>query len=92
MSGGKHRATLEIVNKRGLHARAAAKFVKCVEAHEAEVWVSRLDMRVSGQSIMGLMMLAAAAGCEICVECRGPAGAAVMAALTTLVEGGFHEE
>ena len=88
---GDLRVVLAIVNKRGLHARAAAKFVKCVEAHEAEIWVSRLDMRVSGRSIMGLMMLAAAPGCEIIVEASGPTAAAAMAALTALVQGGFHE-
>ena len=88
---GDLRRVLAIVNKRGLHARAAAMFVKCVEAHEAEIWVSRLDMRVSGRSIMGLMMLAAAQDCEIIVEASGPTAAAAIAALTALVQGGFHE-
>ncbi len=91
-AAGPLRTVLAIVNKRGLHARAAAKFVKCAEAHEAQIWVSRLDMRVSGLSIMGLMMLAAAPGCKVTVEASGPAAAAAMAALTALVEGGFHEE
>ncbi len=88
---GDLRVVLAIVNKRGLHARAAAKFVYFVEAHEADIWVSRLDMRVSGRSIMGLMMLAAAPGCEIIVEASGPTAVAAMAALTALVQGGFHE-
>ncbi len=85
------RSVLTIVNERGLHARAAAKFVECAEAHGAEIWVSRLDMRVSGRSIMGLMMLAAGLGCEIVVEANGAGAAAAMAAITALVGGGFEE-
>ena len=86
------RAVLTIVNKRGLHARAAAKFVRLVEAHTAEIWVSRLDMRVSGSSIMGLMMLAASPGSEIAVEASGPGAEAALDALRALVTGGFDEE
>jgi phosphocarrier protein HPr len=85
------RRTLTIVNQRGLHARAAAKFVKCAEAFDAEITVERHDMTVSGQSIMGLMMLAAAPGSEIAVSASGPQAAEALEALTQLVAAGFHE-
>ena len=85
------RRTLTIVNQRGLHARAAAKFVKCAEAYDAAVTVTRGDNTVSGVSIMGLMMLAAAPGCEIDVAASGPQSGEALEALTRLVAAGFDE-
>lgn len=83
--------TLSITNERGLHARASAKFVEVVEAFKAEAQVSRDGMSVSGDSIMGLLMLAAAKGTEIAVETSGPEAVSLMAALTTLVDDRFGE-
>ncbi|MEZ5839787.1 MAG: HPr family phosphocarrier protein [Hyphomicrobiales bacterium] len=82
---------LFIPNKRGLHARASAKFVQCVEKFDAEVRVSKDFHTVGGTSIMGLMMLAAGVGSTIHVEASGPEAEAVMAALTALVTSGFGE-
>ena len=86
------RRSVTIVNKRGLHARAAAKFVKLSESFDADITVSKGGVAVSGLSIMGLMMLAAAPGCSIDVTTRGPEAAAAMAALEELVAGKFGEE
>ena len=83
---------LEIVNKKGLHARASAKFVQTVEQFDAEVRVTRGSETVGGTSIMGLMMLAAGPGCSITVEASGPEAAQAMDALTKLVTGRFGEE
>jgi len=83
---------LTIVNQRGLHARAAAKFARCAEGFDAEVTVSRQDTTVTATSIMGLMLLAATQGSCIEVRARGPEAAAAMEALATLVAGRFHEE
>jgi phosphocarrier protein HPr len=82
---------LVIINKRGLHARASAKFVKCVERFEAEVSVSRLGETVGGRSIMGLLTLAAAQGTSITVEARGPQASQVLDALEALVSSKFSE-
>ena len=73
--------TLAIVNRKGLHARASARFVETVEAHDASAEVSRDGQIVPGDSIMGLLMLAAANGSSIDVTCDGPAAEALMAAL-----------
>lgn len=83
---------LEIVNKKGLHARASAKFVQTVEGFDAEVRVTRGAETVGGDSIMGLMMLAAGPGSSITVAARGREAAAVMDALVALVADGFGEE
>ena len=83
--------TLEIVNRKGLHARASARFVECVEAHEAEARVSRDGQTVGGDSIMGLLMLAAAQGTTIDVTCSGPDAEALMDALTELLANCFGE-
>lgn len=83
---------LEIVNKKGLHARASAKFVQTVERFDATVKVTRGHETVGGTSIMGLMMLAAATGTTITVEATGAEAAAVMDALEKLVTSGFGEE
>jgi phosphocarrier protein HPr len=82
---------LEIVNTRGLHARASARFVQTVEKYDAEVRVTRGGETVGGTSIMGLMMLSAGPGTSIKVEASGPQAADVMAALEALVGGGFGE-
>lgn len=91
-AGAAARRTVTIVNGRGLHARAAARFVQEATRHDAEITVTRNDLSVSGTSIMGLMMLAAAIGTEIEIEARGAAAAAAVAALAALVAAGFHEE
>ena len=83
---------IEIVNKKGLHARASAKFVQCVEQYEAEVKVTRGAETVGGTSIMGLMMLAAAPGTSITVVATGKQAADVIDALAKLVAGGFGED
>jgi phosphocarrier protein HPr len=83
---------LEIVNKKGLHARASAKFVQTVERFDANVKVTRSGETVGGTSIMGLMMLAAGIGTTITIECTGAEATAAMAALEKLVTSGFGEE
>ena len=85
-------AVLEIVNKKGLHARASAKFVQTAEKFNATVKVTRGGETVGGTSIMGLMMLGAATGTTIKVEATGSEAGAVVAALAKLVENGFGEE
>ncbi|MBA3520511.1 MAG: HPr family phosphocarrier protein, partial [Rhizobiales bacterium] len=71
MSGQEPRQ-IRIVNRRGLHARASARFVKCAESFNAEVRVTKDGQTVGGTSIMGLMTLAAAPGCTIELEAEGP--------------------
>ena len=83
---------LLIINKRGLHARASAKFVQTVEKFSAEVWVTRGSETVGGTSIMGLMMLAAGLGTTIKVSAAGPEADEAIAAITQLVESKFNEE
>jgi phosphocarrier protein HPr len=82
---------LEICNKKGLHARASAKFVQTVERFDAEVRVTRGHETVGGTSIMGLMMLAAGPGTSITVEATGVEAAEAVEALATLVAGRFTE-
>src|SRR5499427_8821145 len=82
---------IEIVNQKGLHARASAKFVQTVEKYDAEVRVSRCGESVGGTSIMGLMMLSAGPGTSITVTATGKDGAAVLEALEALIEGRFGE-
>lgn len=81
-----------IGNRRGLHARAAAKFVKTASGFDADVAVTCNGTRVSGLSILGLMMLAAGPGTEIRIETAGSDAAAALAALVRLVDGGFDED
>src|SRR5450432_4324752 len=83
---------IPIINKRGLHARASAKFVQMVERFTAEVWVTRGGETVGGTSIMGLMMLSAGPGTTITVSAIGPDAEAVVNAITELVESKFNEE
>jgi len=84
--------TVEIVNERGLHARASAKFVKLASTFQAAVQVSRDDQTVDALSIMGLMMLAAGPGATIHIEARGVDAAAAVAALARLVDMKFEED
>jgi phosphocarrier protein HPr len=83
---------LTICNRKGLHARASAKFVQTVERFDADVRVMRCGETVGGTSIMGLMMLAASPGTSITVEAIGPHAAEVVEALTVLVNSRFGED
>jgi phosphocarrier protein len=83
---------LLIINKRGLHARASAKFVHLVGSFDADIQVSKDGMTVGGTSIMGLMMLAASPGCTIEVSAAGNQAQAALEALTELVADRFGEE
>jgi len=83
---------LPIINKRGLHARASAKFVQMVERFEADVWVTKGSETVGGTSIMGLMMLSAGPGTSIIVSASGPQAQAALDAITELVASKFNEE
>jgi phosphocarrier protein HPr len=81
-----------IINQRGLHARASAKFVKCAESFKAEIEVSRDGQTVPGTSIMGLMMLAAHIGTSITVAARGEDAEVALDALEALVANRFGED
>ncbi len=83
---------LRIVNEKGLHARASAKFVEVVENHDAQAAVSKDGMRVSGDSIMGLLMLAASRGTAIEVETSGAEAEKLADALEALVANRFGED
>ena len=83
---------LQICNKKGLHARASAKFVQLVEKFDADVTVKRGNEVVGGTSIMGLMMLAAGPGTSITIEASGNQAAEVVDALAALVSGRFTED
>ena len=83
--------TLTIMNEKGLHARASAKFVEMVESFDANAEVSKDGMIVAGNSIMGLMMLAASKGCTIDVTASGEQAEALAEALETLVGDFFGE-
>ena len=84
--------TVTIRNQRGLHARAAAKFVKAAEHFDCEITVAKQDLVGSGLSIMGLMMLSASAGCELELRAQGPDAAVALEAVARLIEEKFHEE
>jgi phosphocarrier protein HPr len=83
---------LLIINKRGLHARASAKFVQMVERFNAEVFVTRGNETVGGTSIMGLMMLAAGPGTTVTVAAVGPEAEPAVDALAALIAEKFNEE
>jgi phosphocarrier protein len=83
---------VEIVNERGLHARASAKFVKLAAAFDAEVTVTRDGTTVDARSIMGLMMLAAGPGSTIEIAADGPEAQPALDALVELVQGRFDED
>lgn len=85
-------ARVTIVNQKGLHARAAAKFVKLAQGFEAEVTVAKDGQTVSGSSIMGLMMLAAAPGCDLELRAVGPAAEQTIKALVDLISKKFDED
>ena len=84
--------TVEIVNKRGLHARASAKFVKTASTFDAEVRVSKDGQTVDARSIMGLMMLAAGPGCCIDIAAEGAEAEEAVDALQKLVSAKFDED
>ncbi len=84
--------TLTILNERGLHARASAKFVKCAAAFDAAITVSRDGNKVGGTSIMGLMMLGASTGCVIELRGTGPDAISALDALEALINGRFGED
>jgi phosphocarrier protein len=84
--------TVEIVNERGLHARASAKFVKMASQFDAHVTVARDGTTVEAQSIMGLMMLAAGIGSTVELQAEGPDAAEAMEALCALIADKFEEE
>ena len=83
---------LTIVNKRGLHARAAAKFVKLASGFDAEITLAKDGTEVSGRSIMGLMMLAATTGDQVALSVKGADADDALQALSDLVSGRFREE
>jgi phosphocarrier protein len=83
---------VEIVNERGLHARASAKFVKMAAGFDAEVTVSRDGTTVDARSIMGLMMLAAGLGSTIEIAAEGPEAQPALDALVELVRARFDED
>lgn len=85
-------AIVTIVNRKGLHARASARFVKCAETFQANITVTSNGQTVGGTSIMGLMMLAAGPGCTLHITAEGPDGPEALEALVELVEAGFGEE
>lgn len=86
------RRTVEIVNERGLHARASAKFVKLAGSFDAEIQVARDGQSVDARSIMGLMMLAAGIGSSVEISAEGPEAEAALQALCELVANRFDEE
>ena len=87
-----HTRELQIINKRGLHARASAKFVQTVDGFDAAITVSKDGMTVGGTSIMGLMMLAASPGTSILVTACGNQAAEALEALDELIRNRFGEE
>ena len=81
-----------ILNSRGLHARASAKFVKCAEQFDAEILVSRDSQTVPGTSIMGLMMLAAGQGSKLRIRAEGPDAAQALHDIEELIQSRFNED
>jgi len=92
MSSDRATRTLRIVNEKGLHARASAKLVEVVEAHDATCEVSKDGMSASGDSIMGLLMLAGSKGSSIEVKTSGPEALQLADAIEALVANRFGEE
>ena len=80
-----------IVNKLGLHARAAAKLTHLAGSYQCEIWISRSGRRVNAKSIMGVMMLAAGQGSSVLIEAEGADAEAAIAALTKLIADKFGE-
>lgn len=92
MTDGAQQRTFTIQNKRGLHARAAAKFAATANGFTCEIEVERNGQSVPGRSIMGLMMLAASTGTEITVRAEGSDAEAALDAIEALVAGKFEED
>lgn len=84
--------SVTICNQRGLHARAAARFVKLAFEYDADITVTKAGASVSGRSIMGLMMLAAGPGSTVDLSATGPDAARAIDALVALITGGFNED
>ncbi|HSA90467.1 MAG TPA: HPr family phosphocarrier protein [Burkholderiales bacterium] len=84
-------ANAEIVNKLGLHARAAAKLTHLAGGFQAEIWISRSGRRVNAKSIMGVMMLAAGQRSTVLIEAQGPDAEQAIAALVKLIADKFGE-
>ena len=89
---GRVSRTVGICNRRGLHARASAKFVKCAALYPADVTVTRDSQTVGGTSIMGLLALGAGPGSQIEIAASGERAEEALEALVALVEGGFGED
>ena len=87
-----HARAMEIVNVKGLHARASARLVELVESYDADAEVSKDGMSATGDSIMGLLMLAASLGTTIEVETSGPQAAELLDAIDELVANKFGED
>lgn len=83
---------VEIINKKGLHARATAKFVQCADSFDAEITVTRSGETVGGTSIMGILTLGASIGSIITLTAKGPQAQAAVDALTALINDRFGEE
>ena len=83
---------LQIVNRKGLHARATAKFVQCVDRFDADIWVARCGETVGGNSIMGILTLGAGLGSTITVLASGAEAKEALEALAELVSGRFGED
>ncbi len=92
MIAGQLRRELPIVNRKGLHARATAKLVQCIEGFDAVVTVSRNGETVGGTSIMGILTLGAGIGCSILVTAEGPQAAEALDAIESLVARRFGED
>ena len=84
--------TFEIVNRKGLHARATAKFVQCAESFDAEIFVSRCGETVGGSSIMGILTLGAGIGSTITVSARGPQAQEALDGIGALIANRFGED
>lgn len=85
-------ARTKIVNRLGLHARAATLLVNCTSGFTSEIWISLGDRRVNGKSIMGVLTLAATTGSELLIEAEGADDADAVAAVVQLIEDRFNEE
>jgi phosphocarrier protein len=89
---GAHARDMRIVNRKGLHARATAKFVQCVERFDAQVKVTRCGETVGGDSIMGILMLGAGLGSTITVTAQGAQAVEALDAIAALVASRFNED
>ncbi len=85
-------ARTPIVNRLGLHARAATQLVKCASTFASEIWIGLGDRRVNAKSIMGVLTLAATTGSEVLIEAEGKDAEEALAAVVQLIENRFHEE